>query len=105
MPWGMGRVNSEPKAREARQRERGSEWSTRIRRPPAQRDGRPAQTVGGTVCAERIASAQRWWLGLHGTSEGLCVDRRDDFGLATRLIDATPLAQQSLPLFADMPNV
>ena len=74
--------------------------------PPASAAGRTASAdVGGAVCAERIATAQRWRFSLHGTSEGMCVDRRDDFGLATRLIDATPLAQQSLPLFADMPNV
>src|SRR5438874_7564845 len=54
------KMNSEPKARECTATRRGSEWSTRIRRPPAQRDGRPAQSVGGAVCAQPIASAQRW---------------------------------------------
>jgi len=30
----------------------GCERGTRVRRPPAKRDGRPAPVVGGAVCAE-----------------------------------------------------
>ena len=84
---------------------RGSDWSTRPRRPPAKRDGWPAQTVGGAVCAERLANAQRWRLSLHGTSEGQGVERRDGRWLDDHLIDATPLAPHGSPLVADMPNV